>query len=60
MNAHVLDINTMPSFYHDARAFPRWFLRERSATIRTALDIIEETGWRKARDLRATGAAAGA
>ena len=40
MNAHVLDINTMPSFYHDAHSFPRWFLRQRSATIRTALDII--------------------
>ncbi len=91
MNAVVLDVNTMPSFYHfedddththaptaneerktsgaqsspkqnaaqiDAmgnrskRQWPAWFIKERSATIRTALDIIEETAWRKIRDRR--------
>jgi hypothetical protein len=70
MNAVVLDVNTMPSFYHfedddththtltakevrrSKRQWPAWFIKERSATIRTALDIIEETAWRKIRDRR--------
>ena len=86
MNAVILDINTLSSFYHlndthlptpthrstsngppptppttrkkkaHPREWPRWFVKERSATIRTALDIIEETAWRKIRDRRHRGA----
>ncbi len=85
MNAVILDINTLSSFYHlndthlptpthpstsngppptppttrekkaHPREWPRWFVKERSATIRTALDIIEETAWRKIRDRRHRG-----
>lgn len=73
-NAMVVDVNTMSSFYHldpeaDAkcrrergggtRAWPDWFVEERSALIRTALDIVEETAWRKIRDRRAARAGVG-
>ena len=41
-----------------ARAWPAWFVRERSALIRSAMDIIEETAWRKIRDRRVARSAA--
>ena len=40
-NAHVLDLNSGPSFYHH-HAWPSWFVQERSDMIREAADIIQE------------------
>jgi hypothetical protein len=45
-NAMVLDVNSGPSFYH-GHAWPPWFVRERSALIRQAADIIQEVAFRK-------------
>ena len=47
LNAHVVDINTGPDFYHH-HAWPRWFLRERSVVTREAVDILQEVGFLKA------------
>jgi len=45
-NAHVLDLNSGPSFYHH-HDWPEWFVNERSAMIREAADIIQEVAFRK-------------
>ena len=39
-NAHVLDLNSGPSFYHH-HEWPQWFVEERSAMIREAADIVQ-------------------
>jgi hypothetical protein len=45
-NAHVLDLNSGPSFYH-GHEWPEWFVKERSAMIREAADIVQEVAFRK-------------
>jgi hypothetical protein len=45
-NAWVLDLNSGPSFYHKEE-WPNWFVKERSAMIRAAADIIQEVAFRK-------------
>jgi hypothetical protein len=45
-NAHVLDLNSGPSFYH-GHEWPEWFVKERSSMIREAADIVQEVAFRK-------------
>eukprot|EP00802_Teleaulax_amphioxeia_P010549 Tamp_10577.p1 GENE.Tamp_10577~~Tamp_10577.p1 ORF type:complete len:572 (-),score=93.23 Tamp_10577:141-1856(-) len=47
MRAYVVDINSGPSFYHEHK-WPDWFLKERSALTREAMDYIQEAGFLKA------------
>jgi hypothetical protein len=69
LNAVIVDLNSMPSFYHfntsahapgsRPPAWPAWFVRERSATIRTAFDILEDIAGCKLRDQETRAGSAG-
>ena len=45
-NAFVVDVNSGPSFYHEHK-WPRWFVKERSALVREAIDYIQEAAFFK-------------
>jgi hypothetical protein len=53
MRAFVVDINSGPSFYHEHK-WPDWFVKERSALTREAIDYIQEVGFFKATKHTAT------
>ena len=42
-----------PSFYHE-HAFPSWFLLQRSAIVREALDVVQEMAFYKVAQMNAT------
>jgi hypothetical protein len=45
-NAFVVDVNSGPSFYHEHK-WPSWFVKERSALVREAIDYIQEAAFLK-------------
>jgi hypothetical protein len=45
-NAFVVDVNSGPSFYHEHK-WPYWFVKERSALVREAIDFIQEAAFLK-------------
>lgn len=48
-NPHIVDVNTGSSFYHaeTGQEWPQWFRDERSAMVRSAVDIVQEIAFRK-------------